>query len=136
EIELSNAFRFSSPHPGKGGLSAMAPSKAIFKVVGGPSEIASVSYEADGYGLGSSSAKSDDFVIEYKFNNTSDEDGFRRIIASGENAEGEIIATAELDVIISDNIADKIEWVSPSAHGWNTPKITMRTRPLDEKIIS
>lgn len=135
-ITLSDAFRFSSPRPGPAGMSALAPKDATFKVIGGPSEIVTVIYESDGYNVGESSQRSSDFRVAYSFDNLSGTDGFRRIIAYAKNAAGEIIATAELDVLVSAHIQDGLEWVRPASRGWYSPKIRMRTRRLNPEIIS
>lgn len=135
-ITLDNAFRFSSPRPGEAGLSAMAPKDATFKVTGGPAAITRVFYESDGYEIGDSSNAGSNFSVDYSFDNLSGTDGFRRVVAYGENASGEIIATAQLDVVVSDNLEDGLEWVRPLSHGWYTPRITLRARRLNPEIIS
>lgn len=135
-IELSNAFRFASPRPGPAGMSALSGPNATFKVVGGPADLASVSYEADGYPIGNSSSAASGYKVDYHFDNLSGADGLRHVVAYGKNSSNEVIVTAELDVIISDNVADKLEWVYPTANSWKTPRITLRTRRLDPAIIS
>lgn len=135
-ITLDNAFRFSSPRPGAAGMSALAPKDATFKVIGGPAEIVSVFYESDGYEIGASSSGASSYKVAYSFDNLSGTDGFRRVVAYGQNADGEIIATAELDVLVSEHLKDGLEWVRPAARGWYSPKITMRTRRLNPEIIS
>src|SRR5690554_1252381 len=135
-IKLDNAFRFSSPRPGAGGMSTLAPRNATFKVTGGPAGLASVFYESDGYQIGESSSAGSDYRVDYTFDNLSGTDGFRRVVAYGQNSAGEIIATAELDVLVSENIRDGLEWVRPVAQGWYTPNITLRTRRLNPEIIS
>jgi hypothetical protein len=133
EVTLDNAFRFASPRGQRNsGHSPTHSPDITLKVTGGPSEIVRVGYEMDAYALGESSDASGGFPLSTVVNNM----GERHLIAYGYNAEGDVIATAETNVTISENVQAGLEFLHPRDGGWYTPNMVLRARALNPGIIS
>jgi hypothetical protein len=133
EVTLDNAFRFASPNGQRNtGHSPTHAPDLTLKVSGGPPEIVRVGYEMDAYELGDSTDASTGFALSTVINNM----GERHLIAYGYDAQGDVIATAEINVTISNEIEAGIEFLSPRDGGWYTPHRVLRARALNPAIIS
>jgi hypothetical protein len=133
EVTLDNAFRFASPSGQRNtGHSPTHSPDLTLKVTGGPSDIVSVGYEMDAYELGDSTDAAAGFPLSTVINNM----GERHLIAYGYDAQGDVIATAETNVTISEEIQAGLEFLNPNDGGWYTPNMVLRARGLHPGIVS